>query len=65
MATAKKCDRCGKYYDDNQQYPGSHNGYKSIIDGMSFTMKNGSLEQTYDLCDDCITLLKEWLKGEK
>ena len=65
MATAKKCDRCGKYYDDNKQYPASHNGFKSYIDGMAFTTKNGSLGQTYDLCDECITLLKEWLKGEK
>lgn len=65
MATAKKCDRCGKYYDDNQQYPASGNGYKSIIDGMAFTMKNGGLKQAYDLCDECITLLKEWVKGEK
>ena len=65
MAAAKKCDRCGKYYDKNEQYKTSTGGCKSVLDGVAFTEKNGSVTDAYDLCDDCITLLKEWLKGEK
>lgn len=65
MASAKKCDRCGKYYDKNEQHQACSNGYKSIINGVAFTMKNGELAETYDLCDDCIARMKEWLKGEK
>ena len=64
MAAAKKCDRCGKYYDKNEQYPCSVNGFKSVTDGMAFTNKNGDAFDEHDLCDDCITLLKKWLKGE-
>lgn len=64
MAKAKKCDRCGTYFDDNKEYPASGNGYRSVLDGAAFTMKNGGLSTCYDLCDDCITKLKEWLKGE-
>lgn len=65
MATAKKCDRCGKYYDGNERYKTCDAGCKSVIDGMTFTEKNGSVTDAHDLCDDCITLLYEWLKGAK
>lgn len=65
MANAKKCDRCGKYYDKNETYPTDTNYGKSRIDGMAFTSTNGECCKAHDLCDECIGLLKEWLKGEK
>lgn len=65
MANAKKCDRCGKYYDGNELYHDSTNFGKSCTDGMAFTTTNGEYCKEHDLCDECIGLLKEWLKGEK
>ena len=65
MANAKKCDRCGKYYDKNKQHPFTGSAMVSVIDGVAFTRQDGGITNCYDLCDDCITLLKEWLKGEK
>ena len=65
MANAKKCDRCGKYYDKNESHSTDTNYGRSRIDGVAFTTKNGSYCNDYDLCDECIGLLKEWLKGEK
>lgn len=48
MANAKKCDRCGKYYDVKNRavylYIGSPN-------------RNDPL----DLCDECASDLKKWL----
>ena len=62
MATAKKCDRCGKYYDKNEPY--TVGGRITAIDGMAFTLKDGSVIDPVDLCDECIKLLEKWLKGE-
>lgn len=64
MASAKKCDRCGKYYDDNQAHTTGTNFGQSRIDGMAFTTTNGAYCKENDLCDECIGLLKEWLKGK-
>lgn len=64
MASAKKCDRCKQYYDNNERYKTSNGGCKSVLDGVAFTNKNGSVEDQYDLCDDCITIMKGWLSGE-
>lgn len=64
MASAKKCDRCGKYYDKNELYKTSVNGCKTVIDGVAFSVKCDDITDYHDLCDDCITLLKQWLKGE-
>ena len=63
MANAKKCDRCGKYYDNNEPYVVG--GRISAIDGIAFTLKDGSVVNPVDLCDECIRLLEKWLKGEK
>ena len=64
VATAKKCDRCGKYYDNNEPYK-LGNGRISAIDGIAFTLKDGDVTGACDLCDDCIKLLMKWLEGEK
>ena len=63
MATAKKCDRCGKYYENNEPYIIGY-GQISAIDGIAFTLKDGGFVGGYDLCDECIHLLEKWLKGE-
>lgn len=52
MADAKKCDRCGKYYDSNSISHGLvwTGGY---LTGLVVTTdaNNGD---SFDLCDDCI-----------
>lgn len=54
MAEARKCDRCGKYYDNNDRLLWLYNSRPST--------GNGPL----DLCDDCIADLMKWLdKGQR
>ena len=37
MATVKKCDRCGKYYNKNTEHKQNINGRLYYEDGMCFT----------------------------
>ena len=62
---AKKCDRCGKFYD---HYDGFD---KRKINGISMVSKNkfGSREgisQEMDLCKECMNSFIKWyeMKGE-
>lgn len=52
--TAKKCDRCGKYYDLHRN--GSCKYYLSKIDTL-----NGR-HYSIDLCEECSNDLQEWFK---
>lgn len=57
MALAKKCDRCGKYYDGNKKYD-LHNYEK--VDGIRFT--SGVYQsRRMDICDDCLSGLRSYL----
>ena len=53
MAIAKKCDRCGKYYDKNTEH-------KQNI--MCFTV-SGLNTDFKDLCDECLDKLHIFLNG--
>lgn len=55
--TVKKCDRCGKIFDINED-----NGERQLI-----TLKYGEirLQERTDLCANCAKSLKEWVKGDK
>lgn len=64
MASARKCDRCGKLYE---YYDKTDMGK---INGMAFIVKDdtfGSYRvQDYDLCPDCMGELIKWIEvGEK
>ena len=48
MAIAKKCDRCGKYYDKKH--------------GMCFTVSELNTDFK-DLCDECLDKLHIFLNG--
>ena len=66
MASAKKCDRCGNYYDANTKY--SRN--MRYICGLSTLKSRGFGYESvqgveYDLCDECLDSFYDWLKGEK
>lgn len=58
MSDAKKCDRCGKFYD----------AYEPINDASGFRFINswnGALQGIYDLCPDCMEELTKWLTNPK
>ena len=60
---AKKCDRCGRYYDQNNNTYGLV-GYKNdCLTGIR-TMHYGQRDATLDLCDGCLEKLIAWLKGD-
>lgn len=61
MAQAKKCDRCGAFYENNTRYPVSIRSCKTAIDGITFSTRNDDTVGYMDLCDDCITELKAFL----
>lgn len=52
--TAKKCDRCGAYYDKTDVRP--------EINIVQF--KNGFTTNFIDLCEECQRKLESFLKGE-
>lgn len=54
MSDAKKCDRCGKFYDI----------YEPVDNAAGFYFANNvgsSLQPLYDLCPDCMEELINWL----
>lgn len=52
MATAKRCDRCGKFYEPG----GGWNAKKHV-------RKPGSPESYFDLCDSCQDDLNKFMDG--
>lgn len=63
MATAKKCDRCGKYYDKNIEHKQKVRGTYYYEDGMCFTTVAGVYGYDKYLCDDCLDKLHMFLNG--
>ena len=63
MATAKKCDRCGSYYDEyNVQYNAEKiNGINLLI----IDSNNGYFSYgPHDLCPACSNEFMKWFKKE-
>lgn len=64
MAEAKKCDRCGKYYDANR-------GPKSIegayVTGISINAHTKLVHHhcDFDFCDECVNKLYRFLLGHE
>ena len=56
MANAKKCDRCGKYYDINHA-KSMHGNFVTSISINS----TSQYHQVFDLCDECIVDLYKFL----
>lgn len=66
MATVKKCDRCGKYYDKNTEHKQNINGRVYYEDGMCFTIVAYDVyADCKDLCDECLDKLHMFLNGAK
>ena len=59
MSKARKCDRCGKFYERNtvnwEDYAARDVVYSLTINGRCTNMI------TYDLCDQCINDLKGFM----
>lgn len=63
MASARKCDRCGKLYEF---YYKESDGM--VINGMTLvendvTYNSHKTKMYIDLCPECLTQLAEWLEG--
>lgn len=56
MASAKKCDRCGKYYDANIVHkPRNAENVHRRIGGVKTSVAEGKYnDESFDLCDCCI-----------
>ncbi len=68
MADAKKCDRCGKYYDDYDGVAFSEAITANRYDRMNLVRADDyySKCKRFDLCPDCMSALISFIKqGEK
>lgn len=65
MAIAKKCDRCGKFYEHYPigNIPGEYNAVKKVRLGEHGRLEGGSSDM--DLCPDCMYSFVKFMKGSK
>lgn len=56
MASAKKCDRCGSFYENKS---------KMFDNYYSITKKTPLVYDDVDLCPDCEIKLSEWINEFK
>lgn len=61
MAAAKKCDRCGKYYDANRGPKSIEGIYVTGISINACTIHH----RDFDFCDECINKLYTFLLGHE
>ncbi len=57
MASARKCNRCGKYYES-----GKNNGNKKDVRGIAIIKENGGAVEIIDLCPECMKEVKKVLR---
>ena len=70
MAIAKKCDRCGNYYDTNTKYEVPDclntryvNGISTLVSfNFNYVTERGI---SYDLCDKCLESFYNWLEVQE
>ena len=56
---ASRCDKCGSYYTENKnEYREKLNG--DCVEGISLLTSSNAYRR-YDLCDDCIDELMDFL----
>lgn len=59
MSVARKCDRCGKFYEKNRVKWFFNGG--SITRGINVINKNNLISAEYDLCDSCIEDFRDFM----
>lgn len=57
----KKCDRCGAIYEKNEKCKTKATG-NGIVSTIATISERGIPDEEYDLCDECIEKLYDWLK---
>lgn len=60
-----QCDRCGKTYEENERHQTRHSVIGGTISGIATITEGGLRDGSYDLCDECIGELFEWLHNEQ
>ena len=60
MANAKKCDRCGKLYEDYDDIE-CNDVQVNRIDTIGYRPGERSISKSYDLCQDCCFDFARWL----
>lgn len=65
MASARKCDRCGKLYEHyDRKVDGMDINGISLVESGEFCGSHTQKTKMYiDLCPECLTQLAEWLEG--
>lgn len=56
---AKKCDRCGYYYDEN---PNDLMKIGNAVDVIGLAWKRWDNKMQVDLCADCLSKFKNWFE---
>lgn len=56
MAIAKKCDRCGGYFDKDSSE------YNQVLIDNSFTL--GNRLKAFDVCPTCMKRFMQWMNGK-
>lgn len=64
MANAKKCDRCGSFYIENETIPSEY-VVNSILGGVNTVTVKGNSDEHFDLCDSCLEKLFKFLNNEE
>lgn len=65
MANAKKCDRCGRYYDSNVL--SAMQSAAAALEKLKRSLQQEAvkqIEENVDLCPQCVNSLKRWYKGK-
>ena len=62
---AKKCDRCGKFYESSDMIDNSEMNEIYIISVKKFCVRESTIEDI-DLCRECMNSFIKWyeMKGE-
>jgi hypothetical protein len=62
MADAKKCDRCGKYYDEQEK---KYTVDGNILASIKFISKQNCMIGRCDLCDECAKKLVQFMNPSR
>lgn len=57
----KKCDRCGAIYEKNKKCK-TKATWNGIVSTIATISERGIPDEEYDLCDECIEKLYDWMK---
>ena len=60
----KNCDRCGAIYEKNKKCKTKAIG-NGIVSTIATISERGIPDEEYDLCDECIEKLYDWLKDNE